>query len=109
MANSFREQTPAALTAIAAMIAILLVNTGDRASSPPIEADTAASCTNCGEVISIRPLKTSESSTGSHVELGYALDVRMTDGSVRTIRQFVPRVPVGGRVKIEGDSITRRG
>jgi hypothetical protein len=113
--ESFLSQTPLALMAIVAVAAIVAVNTPETPESPVASpapasrpAEAPASCADCGEIVSIRPIPAAElGAAGS--EHGYALEVRMNDGSLRIVKQFASGFDVGDRVRLNGNALTVGG
>jgi hypothetical protein len=115
--DSFRSQTPIALLAIVAVGAILAVNTSgpdealaggaERAPSQRLKPAPAL-CAECGEVISIRRIPAGELGDPGPDE-GYALELRMNDGSRRIVKQFAPGFDVGDRVRVNGNALTLGG
>jgi hypothetical protein len=113
--ESFLSQTPLALVAIVAVAAIVAVNTAEtpatRGASPapaPRPAAAPAPCADCGEIVSIRPIPAAELGVAGP-EHGYALEVRMNDGSLRTVKQFASGFDVGDRVRVNGNALTIGG
>lgn len=111
--ETFLSQTPLALVAIVAVAAIVAVNIGDApepARARPAAAERAmpapASCTDCGEIVAIRPLRAAEPAAADG-EPGVEVDVRMNDGSVRTVRQAAGGFAVGDRVRLGGNELKR--
>lgn len=113
--ESFLSQTPLALMAIIAVAAIVAVNIPETAESPVASpapasrpAAAPASCADCGEIVSIRPIPAAE--LGLAVpEHGYALEVRMNDGSLRIVKHFASGLDVGDRVRVNGNALTIGG
>lgn len=117
--DGFWAQTPAAALAIAAVVAIVFVNGPDRqapAKAQPTVATAAAAgpasekaaatplptdCPDCAVVLSVQQLH----GTG---DSGFALEVRMRDGTRRTIRQFAAGFDVGDVVLVNGNALTLR-
>ncbi|GAB4473776.1 MAG: hypothetical protein OHK0044_18170 [Burkholderiaceae bacterium] len=113
--ETFLSQTPLALVAIVAIAAIVAVNIADApepARARPAAAQRAmsapASCTGCGEIVSIRPLRVAEPGAADG-EPGVEVDVRMSDGSVRTVRQPAGGFAIGDRVRLGGNVLKRGG
>lgn len=114
--DSFWGQTPAAVLAIAAVVAIVFVNTSQRPAAPastpasvsPAAADKSApsakaDCADCATatVLSIQQLQ----GTG---DSGFAVEVRMNDGTRRTIRHFAAGFEPGDAVVVNGNALTPR-
>ncbi len=113
--ETFWSQTPLALVAILAVAAIVAVNVSDiqkpsQARPPAASRAIAApaSCADCGEIVSIRPFQAAEPAAAGS-EPGQVLEVRMSDGSVRIVRQSAAGFAVGDRVRVEGDALKRGG
>jgi hypothetical protein len=102
--DSLRGQTPAALLMVSAVAALLMVN---RAPAP--ETLAASACQECGEVVAVRPMTASKFGLPQAPEGSLALDVRMEDGSVRTIRYDDRNVRVGMRVPVTGGALLSQG
>jgi len=109
--DTFGGQTPVALVAIAAIGAILLVNSlslpssaraGGLPSVPALDGEVA--CAGCGEVVGVRPLHGNTAGGAGP----YEVEIRMRDGIQRLIRAEAPGVIVGDRVRLEGGSLTLR-
>ncbi len=110
--DSFRRQTPLALVAIAAVAAIVAVNAprtqrAQAASAAPAARPAAApaSCADCGVIVSIRRISAPEPGVVG-AEDGFALEVRMNDGSLRTVRHSAGGFDVGDRVRVRDDALT---
>ena len=111
--GDFWSQVPVVLFTIAAVLAIFWVNNGNQAApaSAPAVAPTEVrlapvGCADCGEIIAIRPAPAGDA--GSPVG-AILLDVRMTDGTVRTIKQFSTGFDVGDHVQVNGNALIARG
>lgn len=102
--DSLRGQTPAALLMVSAVAALLMVN---RAPAPQTHAPSA--CPECGEVVAVRPMTASKFGLPQAPEGSLALDVRMEDGSLRTIRYDDRNVRVGMRVPVTGGTLLSQG
>jgi hypothetical protein len=94
----YEAQTPLTVIGLAAIAMILLIN------SPTLPGWAAparhfAACENCGTVTAVRRT--------AHPAPVYFIDVRMPDGSVRTIPQLVG-FHVGDVVEVDGDALTLR-
>lgn len=108
--DTFLSQTPLALVAIVAVAAIVAVNAGDTGRPQQAAAASAAvvpaSCADCGEIVSISPILAAEAAaTGT--QPGRVFEVRMSDGSVRVVRQPASGLSVGDRVRVEGNTLKR--
>jgi hypothetical protein len=130
--DGFWAQTPAAVLTIAAVAAIVFVNGPERhapvastvssgparsptASAPastvalgaeatpatPSTATVPADCADCAVVLSVQQLQ----GTG---DSGFAVEVRMRDGTRRTVRQFAAGFDVGDVVLVNGNALTLR-
>jgi hypothetical protein len=109
--GDFWSQVPVVAFAAAAVIAIVLVNgraqpDARTTAAPGDAAPVPAACADCGEVIAIRAAPAAQADAA---DAGVLLEVRMGDGTVRTIRQFAPAFSVGDRVEVNGDALTPRG
>lgn len=107
--ETFMSQTPLALVAILAIAAIVAVNapeTPQSSAATPVSQATAASiaCPDCGEVVAIKPIPAAEA--GAAGPVAFAVEVRMSDGSLRVVRQSASRFGVGDRVRVNGDALT---
>lgn len=119
--DTFATQTPLALLAIGCIVAILAINQPAREVLPslspgaplaatvalPLPADAPAQCTDCGEVVGV-------STVSLHPDVAptiktFQLEVRLPDGSVRTVRQFAPVLEVGTRVRLSRTLAEPRG
>ncbi len=113
--ETFLSQTPLALVAIAAVVAIVAVNATDtrkasgagsaaatRRAAPPV------SCAECGEVVSIKPLPAGASGPSGSAQ-GYTLEVRMDDGTLRTVKHPSGGFEVGDRVRVNGSALSVGG
>jgi hypothetical protein len=114
--GDFWSQVPVVLFTMAAVAAIVVVNTRIRAAplptliAPPVEIHLApVDCGDCGEVIAVRAAAADEVGAPDQTQGGVVLDVRMTDGSVRTVKQFSPGFDVGDRVQVNGNALVARG
>ncbi len=103
--DSLRAQTPAAMLMVAAVAALLMVN---RAPAPQA-ASASVACEHCGEVVAVRPVTASKFGLPQAPEGSLALDVRMEDGSVRTIRSDDRNVHIGMRVPVTGGAVLSHG
>ena len=113
--GDFWSQVPVVLFTVAAVVAIVIVNNHRQAALLPAEAVTATEvdlapveCADCGEVIALRAAAAEEVGAPGQVEGGVVFDVRMTDGSIRTVRQFSPGFEVGDRVQVNGNALVAR-
>jgi hypothetical protein len=104
------------LFTIAAVVAIVLVNSRTQAAAlapamaPATEVHLApVDCADCGEVIAVRAAEAADGDAPAQVQGAVLLDVRMTDGSVRTVKQFAPGFDVGDRVQVNGNALVARG
>jgi hypothetical protein len=103
--DSLRGQTPAAMLMVGAVAALVMVNRA------PLHADVSAShaCIHCGEVVAVRPVTASKFGLPQAPEGSLALDVRMEDGSVRTIRYDDRNVRIGMRVQVTSSAAHASG
>jgi len=113
--ETFLSQTPLALVAIAAVVAIVAVNAADTRKAPGADSTAAVRraappppCADCGEVVSIKPIFAGESGQSGSAQ-GYALEVRMDDGTLRTVKQPSGGFDVGDRVRVNGNALTAGG
>lgn len=105
--DSFRSQTPIALLAIVAIAAILAVNTAGTRDVLAVDPGSMlpAECADCGVIVAIRPIAAADSGVvGSN--RGFALEVRMGDGSRRIVEQLATGLDIGDRVRVNGDALT---
>jgi hypothetical protein len=118
--GDFWSQIPVVLFAIAAVVAIVAVNTHEPAvgvpGSDPAPTTIApevgldpADCADCGEVIAVRPAQNGDAGATGQIQGAVLIDVRMNDGSVRTVKQLAPGFEVGDRVKVNGSELSARG
>lgn len=114
--GDFWSQVPVVLFTLAAVVAIVVVNQRTQIEPDP-KADVPATevhpapvdCSDCGEVIAIRAVPADEVGSPDKGQGGVMLDVRMMDGSIRTIKQFSPGFDVGDRVHVNGNALVARG
>ena len=108
--GDFWSQVPVVLFTMAAVVAIFLVNNRTQAAPPQVRAPATevksapVGCADCGEVIAIRPAP-AEGTSSEPAEEAVVLDVRMTDGTVRTVRQPSAAFSVGDHVQVNGDTL----
>jgi hypothetical protein len=121
--DTLRSQTPVALLMVCAVAALVLVNlappgTSNASKAPgapvspvvpttPATAAESRPCAGCGEVVAVRPMTASKFGAAA-VEGGIAIDVRMPDGSLRTVRSEQADVRVGMRVQLPGSRASSR-
>lgn len=108
--DSFFAQLPIALLFMLAVGGILWVNHQARPAKPvvlvplaPVESRMAAApqgCTECGEVVGIR------APAGAAGD--YVFDVKMEDGTRRSILQRAPGVSIGDAVRVIGSTLSFR-
>jgi hypothetical protein len=110
--DTFASQLPIALLFLAAVVAIVFVNTGPRSASktspsPPaaIEVMLQPVCGDCGEVVAAG-LAEAATDRGPAPRAAVIFQVRMLDGTVRAFRDFEPGVSIGDRVRVIGGSLT---
>lgn len=113
--GDFWSQVPVVLFTLAAVVAIVVVNQstqvepGPKADVPAIEVHPAPlDCADCGEVIAVRAVPADEVGAPDKGQGGVVLDVRMTDGSIRSIKQYSPGFDVGDRVHVNGNALVTR-
>ncbi len=104
--DSLRAQTPAAMLMVAAVAALLMVN---RAPTPQSATVSMVACDQCGEVVAVRPVTASKFGLPQAPEGSLALDIRMEDGTVRTIRSDDRNVHIGMRVPVTGGAVLSHG
>ena len=66
-------------------------------------------CADCGEIIAIRPVDSDDAANPDQVKGAVLIEVRMSDGSVRTVKQQSTGYKVGDRVQVNGDALAIRG
>jgi hypothetical protein len=64
-------------------------------------------CAECGEVIAVRAAEGNEAAVNPALH-PILLDIRMSDGTVRTVRQLAPGFDVGDRVLVNGNALVAR-
>jgi hypothetical protein len=121
--GDFWSQIPVVLFAVAAVVAIVAVNTHAPAVAVPATLPAAlpaapstatevrldpVDCTDCGEVIAVRPAEDEDAGAAGQLQGGLLIDVRMNDGSVRTVKQLAPGFDVGDRVQVNGNALIAR-
>jgi hypothetical protein len=115
--GDFWSQVPVVLFTLAAVVAIVVVNQRSQLEPENPKADAAAievrpaplDCADCGEVIAVRAVPADDVGAPDKGQGGVLIDVRMTDGSIRTIKQFSPGFDVGDRVQVNGNALVARG
>jgi hypothetical protein len=114
--GDFWSQVPVVLFTLVAVVAIVVVNTRTHAVPAPVPAEPVieihpapVNCADCGEVIAVRAAAAEEVGAPGQVDSGVVLDVRMTDGSVRTVKQFSRGFDVGDRVQVNGNALVAGG
>jgi len=113
--GDFWSQVPIVLFTVAAVVAIVVVNKHTQAAALQPSAPAPAieirldpvGCADCGEVIAVHAFEAEDAENPGHGSV--LLDVRMTDGSVRTIKQFSLDFDVGDRVQVNGNALVARG
>ena len=105
--DTLRKQTPAALLMVGALAALFVVNAPQRAPAL-VQMQPVSPCEQCGEVIAVRPITASKFGEPAAARGGLALDVRMQDGSLRTIKHDTGEVRIGSRVHVGGDVLDQR-
>lgn len=110
--ETFVSQTPLALVAILAIAAIVAVNSREApessaTSAAPGSRSAAGStaCADCGEVVAIRTISAAEPGVAGP-DRGFAVEVRMSDGSLRVVKQSASGIDVGDRVRVNGNALT---
>jgi len=114
--GDFWSQVPVVLFALLAVVAIVVVNTRFEAGPSHLQAEPVIEihpapldCSDCGEVIAVRAAAAEEVGAPGEIDSGVMLDVRMTDGSVRTVKQFSRGFDVGDQVRVKGNALIARG
>jgi len=114
--GDFWSQVPVVLFTLLAVVAIVVVNTHTEAGPSPLQGEPVIEihpapldCSDCGEVIAVRAAAADEVGAPGQVDSGVVLDVRMTDGSVRTVKQFSRGFDVGDQVRVKGNALIARG
>lgn len=103
--DSLRGQTPAALVMMMSIVALTMVNRSTPVAAPTVPAGV---CASCGEVVAVRPVTASKFGLAEAPDGGLALDVRMQDGTVRTIRYDAGSAHVGMRVQVDATRLNLR-
>lgn len=114
--GDFWSQVPVVLFTLAAVVAIFVVNSRQPAAPAPAEPLVPAidvrldpvDCADCGEVIAVRAVTAEDVDAPGQIPGGVLLDVRMTDGSIRTVKQFSRGFDVGDRVQVNGNALVAR-
>jgi hypothetical protein len=113
--GDFWSQAPVVLFTLLAIGAIVAVNAGTHAASHPDAAAAAVEvrlapvgCSDCGEVVGIKPANGAEVGAPDPDQDGVVLEIRMTDGSIRTVKQFSPSFDVGDQVQVNGNALVAR-
>jgi hypothetical protein len=112
-AADFWSQAPVVLFTAAAVLAILFVNARTQAAG--VDTHRAAveqavpSCVDCGEVVAVRAAGSAAGQDAARPEATVLLDVRMQDGTIRTVRHFAPGFDIGDRVLVNGNALVARG
>lgn len=98
--ESFAAQAPIALFGLAVIAVIALINAHSRPA--PIDRPTivAASCTDCGTIVSI--------TRSAHSSPVFFVEVQMLDGSMRVVQQLATGFKVGDVVQVNGNALTLR-
>lgn len=100
-AGMMEGQAPIALVGLLAIGIIVAVNYFARPQpTAPDRAPDATRCVECGTVVAVR--------RSAHSVPVTIVEVRMTDGSVRTLRASNPTFSVGDAVEVKDDALTRR-
>jgi hypothetical protein len=101
-AGMTERQAPIALVGLVAIAVIWVIHT---LSAPPLAAPDgrlqgASGCGVCGTVVAVR--------RSAHSVPQTFVEVKMTDGSLRTVRSPTAAVSVGDVVELRGDGLTPR-
>jgi hypothetical protein len=96
------KQAPVALVGLLAMATILVVNFTARPHLAPVDSRllNAPACRHCGTVVAVR--------RSAHSVPVFFVDVQMTDGSLRTLRERDAGYSVGDVVEVDGSALTLR-
>jgi hypothetical protein len=100
----FRDETLLVLLTVVAVAGIALINVPHetRPATPEL-------CADCGEVIGIHEsgsVESGQAATGSDARVD--IDVRMLDGSLRTIKQSARSFDIGDHVRVNGNALSSR-
>jgi hypothetical protein len=114
--GDFWSQVPVVLFTVAAVVAIFMVNTHAPAVAQAATAAVPAAeipldpvdCADCGEVIAVRAAPAEEVGSADETSSAFLIDVRMTDGSIRTVKESSPGFNVGDRVQVNGNALVAR-
>jgi hypothetical protein len=95
-------QAPIALIGLLAIGVILAINFMARPHSSAVDSrlQSAPACRHCGTIVAVR--------RSSHSVPVYYVDVRMPDGSVKTLREQDAGYSVGDVVEVNGAALTQR-
>ena len=114
--GDFWSQVPVVLFTVAAVVAIFVVNNRTQAAPRPPATPPATEvrlapvdCADCGQVIAIRHAAADEAGAADAQQGEVLLDVRMNDGTVRTVKQFSTGFDVGDYVQVNGNALIARG
>ncbi len=100
----FRDETLLVLLTVVAVAGIALINVPHetRPATPEL-------CADCGEVIGIHESGSAEGTPGAAAsEAQIVIDVRMLDGSLRTVKQNARNVDIGDHVHVNGNALSSR-
>lgn len=97
-AESFGRQSTLAAIGLAAIAAIVLIHAQPKA--PVAGGFIGAGCTDCGTVVAVR--------RSAHSAPVFFVEVRMPDGSLRTVQQLAAGFSVGDVVQVNGNALTLR-
>jgi hypothetical protein len=100
LAGLLDGEAPFALIGLIAMGAIFAVNLLGRTPTDTSRVENARACVQCGTVVAIRHT--------AHATPTTLVDVRMRDGSLRTLRGAVAGFSIGDVVEVSGDSAALR-
>jgi hypothetical protein len=93
-------QGPSALIGLIAIAVIVAVNVVARPDFSRSDGRAMDACDSCGTVVAVR--------RSAHSEPVTWVDVRMPDGSLRTLRGPTPGLSVGDVVEVRGEAISPR-
>jgi len=108
----FRDETLLVLLTVVAVAGIAVINMPhESAPAAPVKVRTVPpeACADCGEVIGVHESGSAESEPGATSgDARIVIDVRMLDGSLRTIKQSARNFDVGDHVRVTGNALSSR-